>query len=372
MSGSIQGSIIGMNRLICSLLITAGCLWMSPAAAVSVVFLNPGPVTDGYWQAYGRFMHAAAEKLGMSLEVIYTDRDTRKLLTFARDALQGADRPDYLVFSNELNVAPEILRLSTGSGVKLFAVNNTLTPNQLNILGDVSKSYPDLIGSLTANDEEAGYLTAMELFKRGSDMGKERPLELLAFSGTNNTPVSLKREQGMYRALAEHPEVHLRQIVLGGWRRDRALEQARILLKRHPGTRLIWTANDLMAFGAMDAVSEIGRQPGKDVLFSSINWSSPSLDAFVDGRLNVIAGGHFMLGGLAMVLLHDYDATDPGARHNMGAREAQLMKLLMLDDIPRIRTASQRDDFGIDVRQLSLEGKPAGTEYEFIRKTLKP
>lgn len=372
MSGSIKGSIISINRLVCGLLITAGCCWASTAAAVSVVFLNPGPVTDGYWQAYGRFMQAAAAKLDMSLEVIYTDRDTRKLLTFAREALQGFDRPDYLVFSNELNVAPEILRLSTGSGVKLFAVNNTLTPDQLNILGDVSKSYPDLIGSLTANDEEAGYLTAIELFKLGSAATNERPLELLAFSGTNNTPVSLKREQGMYRALAEHPEVHLRQIVLGGWRRDRALEQARILLKRHPGTRLIWTANDLMAFGAMDAVSEMGRQPGKDVLFSSINWSTASLDGFAGGRLNVIAGGHFMLGGLAMVLLHDYEAAEPAARHNMGAREAQLMKLITADDIPKIRLASKRDDFGIDVSRLSLIGKPAGTEYEFIRKPAGP
>ncbi|WP_426111487.1 ABC transporter substrate-binding protein [Pseudomonas sp. DSP3-2-2] len=361
-----------MNRLVRGLLLTAGCLWASSSMAVSVVFLNPGPTSDGYWQSYGRFMHAAAEKLDMSLEVIYTDRDTRKLLTYAREALQGTNRPDYLVFSNELNVAPEILRLSRGSGVKLFAVNNTLTQNQIAILGDLSQSYPDFIGSLVGNDEEAGYLTASQLFSLGSAAAKGRPVELLAFSGTNNTPVSLKREQGMYRALAEHPEVHLRQIVLGGWRRDRALEQARILLKRYPGIRLVWTANDQMAFGAMDAGTENGRLPGKDILFSSINWAPASLDAVQDGRLSVIAGGHFMLGGLAMVLLHDYEATDPGARHNMGAREAQLMKLLTPDDIPRIRIASQRDDFGIDVRQLSLEGKPAGTEYEFIRKTLKP
>ena len=368
MSGYSKGSFIGLKRLVRSVLFTAGCLWASQSMAVSVVFLNPGPASDVYWQAYARFMQAAAEKFEMSLEVIYTDRDTRKLLTFAREALQGTHRPDYLVFSNELNVAPEILRLSTGSGVKLFAANNTLTPNQIAILGDLTQSYPDFIGSLVGNDEEAGYLTASQLFHLGSATAKGQPMDLLAFAGTNNTPVSLKREQGMYRALAEHPEVHLRQIVLGGWRKDRALEQARILLRRYPDTRLVWTANDQMAFGVMAAVAETGRQPGKDVLFSSINWAPASLDAVLDGRLNVTAGGHFMLGGLAMVLLHDYEATDPAARKNMGAREAQLMRLLVVGDIPRIRSASQRDDFGIDVRNLSLVGKPAGTEYEFIRK----
>ncbi|HEX8592874.1 MAG TPA: ABC transporter substrate-binding protein [Pseudomonas sp.] len=361
-----------MNRAVRALLIITVSVWLNPAWAVSVVFLNPGPATDGYWQAYGKFMQAAADKLKMSLEVIYTDRDTRKLLAVAREALQGTHRPDYLVFSNELNVAPEILRLSKGSGVKLFAVNNTLTPDQISILGDLCEVYPDFIGSLIANDEEAGYLTATRLFRLASTSAKGQPLELLAFSGTNNTPVSLKREQGMYRALAEHPEVHLRQIVLGGWRRDRALEQARILLKRYPGTRLIWTANDLMAFGAMDAVIEIGGKPGEDILFSSINGSPASLVAMQEGRLNSVVGGHFMLGGLAMVLLHDYEATEPAARKNMGAQQARLMHLLEPDDIQRLRRASQRDDFGVDVRSFSLEGKPAGSQYPFIRETPAP
>jgi ABC-type sugar transport system substrate-binding protein len=317
-------------------------------------------------------MQSAADKLGLKLEIIYTDRDTRKLLTCAREELQGTDRPDYLVFSNELNVAPEILRLSKGSGVKLFAVNNTLTADQISFLGDLSQTYPDFIGSLIGNDEEAGYLTAKQLFGLHPALEKGQTLTLLAFSGTSTTPVSLRREHGMYRALAEHPEIHLQQIVLGGWRRDRALEQARVLLKRYPDTSLIWAANDLMAFGAMDAVRETGRQPGKDVLFSAINWSPASLDARLDGRLSVIAGGHFMLGGLAMVLLHDYDVTAPVARKNMGAREARLMRLLWPEDVARVRRASQHDDFGVDVRRLSLADKPAGTDYEFLLKNPAP
>ncbi len=372
MSGSFITSFTATNRLVRASLIIAASIWANSAMAVSVVFLNPGPVTDGYWLAYGNFMQAAAAKFDMSLEVLYTDRDTRKLLAFAREALQGVERPDYLVFSNELNVAPEILRLSKGSGVKLFAVNNTLTANQIRIVGDLAENYPDFIGSLVGNDEEAGYLTASQLIRLGTASGNGQPIELLAFAGTSSTPVSVHREQGLYRALAEHPEVHLRQIVLGGWRRDRALEQARILLKRYPQTRLIWTANDQMAFGVMDAVTESGQQPGKDVLFSSINWSPAALRAVQEGQLNVIAGGHFMLGGLAIVLLHDYEATAPAARKKIGAREAQLMRLLAPGEITRIRAVSRRADFGVDVRRLSLKGKPPGSEYEFVRKTLAP
>ncbi|MFH7423184.1 sugar ABC transporter substrate-binding protein, partial [Pseudomonas syringae pv. tagetis] len=76
-------------------------------------------------------MQTAADTTGMSLKILYTDRDTRKLHAIAREVLQGYVRQDYLMFSNELNVAPEILLMSTVSGVKLFAVNNTLTADQI-------------------------------------------------------------------------------------------------------------------------------------------------------------------------------------------------------------------------------------------------
>jgi ABC-type sugar transport system substrate-binding protein len=346
------------------LIIAVGC-WLSSASAASVVFLSPGPLSDGYWSAYARFMQAAANRLGMTLTVRYSNRDTRELVELARDALQGPSRPDYLVFSNELNVAPEILRLSQDSGVKLFAVNNTLTDDQIRILGDLPQRYPNFLGSLVGDDEEGGYLTAKKLIRLSPSVKAGQVVEMLAFSGTNTTPVSLKREQGMYRALAEHPEIHLRQIVLGGWRRDRAFEQARVLLKRYPNIRLVWAANDQMAFGAMDAVREIGGEPGKDVLFSSINWSPPSLDALQDGRISVVVGGHFMLGGLAMVLLHDYDAIERGARKAIGARQARVMQLVTRVDVKAIRNFSKRDDYGVDVLSFSLIGRPPGTEYAF-------
>ncbi|MDG6399416.1 ABC transporter substrate-binding protein [Pseudomonas quasicaspiana] len=355
-----------MTRFFCGVLaIALGC-WLNSASAASVVFLSPGPSSDGYWSTYARFMQAAATRLDMSLTVRYSNRDTRKLVELARDALQGESRPDYLMFSNELNIAPEILRLSQGSDVKLFAVNNTLTADQLRILGDLPQRYPNFIGSLVGDDEEGGYLTAKRLIGLHAPLAAGETMEMLAFAGTNTTPVSLKREQGLHRALAEHPEIRLRQIVLGGWRRDRAYEQALMLFKRYPHISLVWSANDQMAFGAMDAARATGREPGKSVLFSSINWSPQSLDALQDGRISALAGGHFMLGGLAMILLHDYDARDLATRKSIGARLALVMKEVRISDLKQIRIDSKRDDYGVDFRTLSLEGKPAGTGYSFL------
>lgn len=86
------------------------------AQPASVVFLNPGLSTETFWTSYTRFMQAAADELGMSLRVEYSERRADRVLTQARAILSGAQRPDYLVLVNEQYVAPEILRLSRGTG----------------------------------------------------------------------------------------------------------------------------------------------------------------------------------------------------------------------------------------------------------------
>lgn len=355
-----------VSRLLACCLFLAGNVWVGGAWAASVMFLNPGAAPDPYWSSYSRFMQSAADKLGMNLRIYYTNRDTRILLGYARDALQGVDRPDYLVFSNELNVAPEILRLSVGSGVKLMAVNNTFTANQLEILGDLKQGYPDFLGSLVGNDEEGGYLSATRLIELHPPAASGEPVEMLAFSGTNGTPVSLLREKGMYRALAEHPNVRLRQVVLGGWRRDRAEEQALMLLKRYPEVSLIWAANDMMAFGAMDAVRAFGKQPGKDVLFGAINDSTEALQAQLEERLNVVVGGHFTLGGWALVLLHDYDQADPLTRRPIGDMRVRSLQLKERRDVMNYMSANLRDDYGVDVRQYTQGRSPEGVDSPFF------
>ncbi|XVJ45481.1 ABC transporter substrate-binding protein [Pseudomonas sp. UBT] len=352
------------------------CAWLlgstygAMAHATSVVFLNPGTSTEPFWVGYSQFMQAAAKDLGLDLRVRYSERDSNNTLTQAREALQGADRPDYLVLVNEQYVAPQILRLAQGSGVKLLLVNNALTPDQVQFL-DVSNQ-PDLLGSIVADDEQAGYLMLTELLRQHGPIAPGQTLDLLAFSGVKNTPVSLLREKGLRRALDEHPEVRLRQLVYGEWNRQRALEQATQLFKRHPETALVWSANDEMALGAMQALQDSGRVPGKDVLFSAINSSSPILEARLDGRLSVLVAGHFTLGGWAMVLLYDDAHGVDIARHGGSEREVALFQLIGPEQARRLLQINAGSDYSVDFRALSALGKPESYRYPFNLRAVLP
>ncbi|AKA23915.1 ABC transporter substrate-binding protein [Pseudomonas chlororaphis] len=354
-----------LKRCLLVLPLVLGTSFWAAAHATSVVFLNPGKSTEAFWIGYSQFMQAAASDLGLDLRVRYSQRDSQTTIRQAREALLGPHRPDYLVLVNEQYVAPEILRLSQGSGVKLFIVNNALTADQQRLLGERESRYPDWIGSMTANDEEAGYLMLKELVRRHGPVAPGESIDLLAFSGVKNTPVAQFREQGLQRALAEHPEVRLRQLVYGEWSRQRAFEQAQQLLKRYPQTQLIWSANDEMALGAMEVLERQGRRPGKEVLFSALNSSPQALQALIDGRLTVLIAGHFTLGGWAMVVLNDDARGLNPATH--GGPDWQLGVFQLLDKVQaqRLLDLQGTQQFGVDFRALSAQDKPAGYRYPF-------
>ena len=93
---------------------------------------------------------------------------------------------------------------------------------------------------------------------------------------------------------------------LANWSGALAREKTEVLLKRYPETVSIWSASDGMALGAIEAARNAGRVPGQDLLVGSVDWQPEALDKIRSGELLVSLGRHFMGGGLALLLLHDY------------------------------------------------------------------
>ncbi|WP_095058557.1 ABC transporter substrate-binding protein [Pseudomonas sp. Irchel s3f7] len=359
-----------MLKVLRGVLLALGLIGGPCAQAASVLFLNPGTTQEAFWVSYSQFMQAAAKDLGMDLRIQYADRVPENIIKQAREALQGHNRPDYLVFVNEQSVAPEVLRLAQGSGVKLFLVNNALSADQVNLLSAQPDKYPDWVGSLVPNDEEGGYLMLKELIRQHPPVPPGQTIELLAFSGLKITPSAQRREKGMRRALAEHPQVRLRQLVYGGWTRQRAYEQARLLFKRYPHTSLVWAANDEMAFGVMQAYVETGGVPGNGALFGAFNNSPAALQALLDNRLSVLLGGHFSLGGWALVQLHDYDEGVGISQYGGRDRQIPLLQLIDRKQAKRLLAMSVTQDFGVDFHKLSAKGRPTSWRYPFTLQTL--
>ena len=294
--------------------------------AQRVVFINPGKSDEAYWVGASQSMALAAESLKMNLEVRYAEREHLRSFDIARELIaRPADsRPDYVVFSNDHAVSPELLRMFEPSGIKSFLAYSKPSPQERAQTGQPRQKFKNWIGSLEPKAQDAGYLTAQALIRKGRALKAYAPdgrLHLLAIAGDRSTNSSILRNAGMRQAVKEAGDVVLDQEVYGDWTRDKAAEQAQWLFQRYPQARLLWAGNDLMAFGAMQTLEQRGGVVGKTVLFSGVNTSDEALDALRRGRLSALAGGHFVTGAWAMVMIHDHhrgkDFVDQGLELEM-------------------------------------------------------
>lgn len=291
----------------CLLILLCG----SVARAQSVAFINPGKSDETYWVTATQGMQAAAHSLGMTFEVQYAEREPLKTFAIAREMVARAavKRPEYIVITDDSAVADQLLEIIDAAGVKSFLAYSSIPIDQRVGIGSPRSKYKGWLGSLEPRAEDAGYLTAHALIQRGKKeeaFGRDGKLHMLAIAGDRSTSSSIKRNEGMRRAIAEDPIVVLDQEVYAVWARENAAAQADQLYRLYPDAKLVWAGNDLMAFGAMAAWEKRGGKPGVDAWFSGINTSTEALEAIKSGRLTSLAGGHFITGGWAMVMIYDY------------------------------------------------------------------
>jgi ABC-type sugar transport system substrate-binding protein len=296
---------------LCLALCAAILLCGSLARAQYVAFINPGKSDEIYWVTATQGMQAVAKSLGMTFEVQYAQREHLKTLEIARElvARPAGRRPEYIVITNDYAVAGELLKIIDGAGVKSFLAYSSIPLDQRGEIGAPRTKYKGWLGSLEPQAEDAGYLTARALIERGKKekaFGPDGKLHMLAIAGDRSTPSSINRNQGMRRAVTEDPMVVLEQEVYAAWTREKAAEQAEWLYQRYPHVKLVWAGNDLMAFGAMAVWEKRGGKPGVDAWFSGVNTSTEALEAIKSGRLTSLAGGHFITGAWALVMIYDH------------------------------------------------------------------
>jgi len=305
--GQSDRRAISLSVALCLAILLCGAV----ARAQSVAFINPGKSDEIYWVTATQAMQAAAESLGMTFEVQYAEREHLKTLAIAREmvARPAGKRPEYIVITNDYAVAGELLKIIDGAGIRTFLAYSSIPAEQRADIGAPRTKYKGWLGSLEPRAEDAGYLTARALIERGKKgkaFAPDGKLHLLAIAGDRSTPSSIHRNEGMRRAVAENPAVVLEQEVYAAWTREKAAEQSEVLFQRYPHVKLVWAGNDLMAFGAMQSWEKRGGKPGSDAWFSGINTSTEALNAVKSGRLTSLAGGHFITGAWALVMIYDY------------------------------------------------------------------
>ncbi len=256
-------------------------------------------------------MQAAARDLDIELTVAWGERDRRRIVALGVELAEG--QPDYMLVVNEYRSAVPIIQAAQRNQVSSLMAFSDLTLEDIAILNG-GGGIRHLMGGIMPDNPGAGMMTGRALIRaaRGARAGRRDRLPLIAIGGSRSTPAASLRLDGFLRVLRQDGGADLLDNISVNWSREEAYQRAMGLLRRQPQVAGIWCANDDIALGAMDAATELGRQPGKDIFVVGTNWQAEALEALVDGRMSLSAGGHFLVGAWALGLLRDhYDSGHP-------------------------------------------------------------
>lgn len=268
------------------------------------IFVNPGRSNEDFWVSVSAVMRAAAADLAIDLDIVYGERSVLYTQQVALARIAAAEPGDYLLVGNEQHSAGPILEAGLARGLRCLIVFNGFAGEEAVRYGRPREKMPNFLGELLADNVAAGAEIARGLIAAARRAGA--PLHVVGINGNTETPAATDREIGLRQAVAGVDTLTMGQVLTSDWTREEGRRRATGLLDRYPDASIIWCANDPIALGALDAAVQHGRQPGRDIFIGGLNWLPEAIAEIRAGRLELSLGGHFLLGGWALVLLRDY------------------------------------------------------------------
>lgn len=334
-----------------------------------VVFINPGFSDRGFWSDVSATMQAAANQLGLELTVYYADRQWPKMIQLAEQVIDQETKPDFLILVNEHKQAASLLVKANKAGIPSLMLLNDLTDEQRNRLGNPRNKLTNWIGSLTPDNERAGYEMALSLMATPRAQKNHGSIALLTLVGDNQTPASMERLKGLDTALLEHSMLQEMRRITVNWSRQEAYQRTKLWLQTENDLNAVWAANDDIGLGAIQAIIEAGKAPGQDVLVTGLNWSEEAVHSVLNGEMTLTHGGHFMAGAWSMVLLYDYIKGK-----DFGVQSARL-QFPMTAITPEngqtyLDLLANGHWHDVDFRRFSLVDDPSQQDYQFTLNKL--
>jgi len=152
-----------------------------------------------------------------------------------------AQRPDAVVFvPTDDGAMVEDVRRFEAAGIPV-----------VNCVNRMKGRFVTFVGS---DDVAVGYTAARALIEGLGGTG-----DIVVIAGPSGAPTGRDRAVGLRKALAESPAVRLLGSGAGAFQEEPARRAMAGLLAEHPRIDGVWTGNDLMAFGALEALDAAGR-----------------------------------------------------------------------------------------------------------------
>ncbi|HEU5433751.1 MAG TPA: ABC transporter substrate-binding protein [Thermomicrobiales bacterium] len=309
-----------LNRRTVLRLSAAGAgILVAGRAGISSVFAAPPPLakkdtyTIGFAQTgltnpwrlgESKSMQDEAKKRGYTLVETNANEDTAKQIADVDSLI--AQKVDILIFPPRESqaLAPSVLK-AKAAGIPVILIDRDVDHS-------IAKPGEDYVTFIGSDFVDQGRRAAEWLTKTMN--GEAKIIEL---EGTTGADPAILRKQGFDdylkgtfkgtpTAAGAQAGMEIIASQSGDFLRDTGRKVMQTLLQSHPDVTAVYAHNDEMAIGAISALEDGGKTPGKDVILVSIDGENAGIDAIVDGKLGATVESSPFFGPIAFDTMEKY------------------------------------------------------------------
>ncbi len=135
--------------------------------------------------------------------------------------------------------------------------------------------------------------------------------QIVEIQGAYGNSVEAERTQGFADGLKKHSGMTLLAAQTGNWSATDAQRVMEQLLLAHQNVNAMYSHADVMTLGAMRAIQQSGKQPGRDVTIVSIDGTKAMVQAIAAGRAQADVETNPRFGPLSFQALGDWFGGKP-------------------------------------------------------------
>ncbi|NHA15595.1 ABC transporter substrate-binding protein [Thioalkalivibrio sp. XN279] len=275
-----------------------------------VAVFTPTTANNTYWPEVHSILRAAASDLDISLEIHeFNLSDRFEKVSVGVRRLTTEPLPDAAVFSVEFGEAVRLMDAAEQAGIPFF-LNGPLFPEELNQLGELpGQAYQHWVGYFLEDEELKGYLLAQKLIaaaRRARNAEDDGTIYVAGINGTRSWYGSILREAGLRRAIDDHPDVELLQMVYTRWTPEEGRRMASRILRRYPEVSVLWTASDQLAIGVAETISNGLAPDDLPVHTGGLDLSGAGIESVLQGDLVATVASSSLLWAQVIIDLYDH------------------------------------------------------------------
>ncbi|MFH1512543.1 MAG: ABC transporter substrate-binding protein [Bacillota bacterium] len=136
-------------------------------------------------------------------------------------------------------------------------------------------------------------------------------VNIVEISGTIDSTPMRQRASGFRSVLEGDGRFEIIESISGDFLRSMGKECMQGLLARHGDIDVLYSHNDEMTFGAIEAIEEAGLVPGKDIVIITVDGEQEAIDLLKEGKINCVVECTPLIGDVIMELSKKLAAGEP-------------------------------------------------------------